>query len=191
MEMASCKGQRSQSLALDILGTRFLFPQRGISRSAQTTRAEPEQPALHNFRSFCAAVGQAVGRSTRLQKLPNQHPAPASHLPLRTRYRGTARILPSLSSSSDSIEQLRQTFLQSLGNLLDIHQRNIPNAALDSTVVSSVQPATLCGFFLIDFLFLADAADGTAKSDANVERHHAASCRSPVDAYTPYESHSY
>jgi hypothetical protein len=33
--------------------------------------------------------------------------------------------------------------------------------------------------------------NGTAKTDADVEGHHPASCGSPADAYTPNESHSY
>ncbi|GEM_PF-6897471 len=52
-----------------------------------------------------------------------------------------------------------------------------------------MQPASLRGLFLIDFLFCADAADGAAKPDADVEGHCAASCRSTADAYTSDESH--
>lgn len=86
-------------------------------------------------------------------------------------------------------EQLRQALPQPLRHLLDIHQRHIPNPALDSAVVGPVHPATLGGLFLIDLLFLADATDGATKSDADIEGHHAASCGSPADAYTLDESH--
>lgn len=46
---------------------------------------------------------------------------------------------------------------------------------LDAAVVRPVQPAALRRLFLIDLLFLADAADGTAKSYADVERHRLSS----------------
>jgi hypothetical protein len=62
----------------------------------------------------------------------------------------------------DPTEQLRQALLQPLGDLLDIHQRHIPDPALDPAVVGPVQPATFGGLFLIDPLFLADATDGAA-----------------------------
>jgi hypothetical protein len=44
---------------------------------------------------------------------------------------------------------------------------------------------------LISSLFLAYAADGTAKSDVDVEGHHHASCGSPADVYTSDKSHYY
>jgi hypothetical protein len=54
-----------------------------------------------------------------------------------------------------------------------------------------VKSAPLGGLFLVDALLLANATDSAAETDANIERHYAASWRSPADAYTSDESHSY
>jgi DNA-binding NarL/FixJ family response regulator len=53
--------------------------------------------------------------------------------------------------------------------LADIHQRHIPDAALDTAVVRPMQAGSLGSLFLIDLLFLAYATDGAAKPDANIE----------------------
>ena len=92
-------------------------------------------------------------------------------------------------SNSNAAKQLGQALFQPLRDLLDIHQRHIPDATLDATVVRPVQAASLGSLFLIDLLFLADATDRAAKPDADIEWHRSASWRSPADAYTPDESH--
>src|SRR5262245_46526534 len=93
--------------------------------------------------------------------------------------------LVAASQRSNSTKQLRQAPLQPFGNLLDIHQRHIPHAAFDATVIRSVQSASLSGLFLIDLVFLADVADGAAKADADVERHRHQSWHLPADVCTP------
>jgi hypothetical protein len=75
------------------------------------------------------------------------------------------------ASGLDTRKQFRQGLLQTLGYLSDIHERHISNSALNTAVIRSVQSASLGGFFLIDLLFLAYAADGAAKSDADIEGH--------------------
>jgi len=52
-----------------------------------------------------------------------------------------------------------------------------------------VQAASFCRLFLIDVLDLANAADGAAKADANVERHELHLRREESDTYTADESH--
>ena len=84
---------------------------------------------------------------------------------IRVRWRGRAH--------SDAAKQFSQTSPQSSGNLLDIQQRHVPDASLDTTVVRAMQPASLSSLFLIDLLLLADAPDCTAKTDADVEGHDA------------------
>jgi len=64
-------------------------------------------------------------------------------------------------------EQFRQALLQSLSDLFDIHQRHIPNATLDATVIRAVQSASFGGLFLIDSLFPTHAADRSAKTDTD------------------------
>ncbi len=71
----------------------------------------------------------------------------------------------------DSLKEARQTRFQPPCHPFDIHQGDIAHTALDATVVGPVQPASLRCFLLIDALFLADAANGTAKSDANIDGH--------------------
>jgi hypothetical protein len=68
-------------------------------------------------------------------------------------------------------KQLRQTLPQSSGNLFNVHQRHIPDPSLDTAVVRPVQPAPLRSLFLIDLLLLANTANRTAESDADIERH--------------------
>jgi hypothetical protein len=75
------------------------------------------------------------------------------------------------SGISDTAEQVRQVFLQPFGNLLDIHERYLPDAALDPAVVRAVQPAPLGSLLLIDLLFLPYASNGATETDADVERH--------------------
>jgi hypothetical protein len=70
----------------------------------------------------------------------------------------------------DSIEQFGQALLQSVGDFFDIHQRHVPKAPLNPAAIRPVQSAPLGSLFLIDRLLLAYAADGAAKSDADVER---------------------
>jgi len=71
----------------------------------------------------------------------------------------------------DALKQLWQARLQSLGDLFKVHKGDVPHPALYATVVCPVQPAPLRSLFLIDPQFLADATDGAAKPDANIERH--------------------
>jgi hypothetical protein len=52
-----------------------------------------------------------------------------------------------------------------------------------------VQPTPIRSLFLIDLLLLANAADGAAKSYADVERHRPQSSVHAADAYTADESH--
>ncbi len=65
----------------------------------------------------------------------------------------------------------RAKCFQPLGSFFDVHQRNIAHTALDATVVRSVKPAPLRSLFLIDALFFADTAKGTAKADTNIDWH--------------------
>jgi hypothetical protein len=52
-----------------------------------------------------------------------------------------------------------------------------------------MDPASLGGFFLINFLLFPYAADCTAKSNTNIERHRTLSSVRVDDAYTADESH--
>ena len=51
------------------------------------------------------------------------------------------------------------------------HAAASPDASLDAAVIRPVKSASLRSLFLIDSLFFANAPDGAAKTDANVERH--------------------
>lgn len=73
----------------------------------------------------------------------------------------------------DATEQVRKSSSQPFGDLFDIPQGYISNAALDTAVVRPVQSASLGRLFLVDLLRFAYATDGAAKSAANVERHRA------------------
>jgi hypothetical protein len=75
------------------------------------------------------------------------------------------------AGASETGKQIRQARLQSLRYSLDIQERNISHTAFDSAEVCPMQPATFRSFFLIDPLCLANAADCTAKPDADIERH--------------------
>jgi len=90
---------------------------------------------------------------------------------------------------SNAAEQIRQTGLQAFGDLPNVHERHVPNPALDPAVVRPVHPAALRSLFLIDLLLLTDAANGAAKSDADVERHWLTSSGRAADAYTADGSH--
>jgi hypothetical protein len=68
-------------------------------------------------------------------------------------------------------KQISKALLQTLGDLFDIHQGYIPDAALDAAIVRSVQSASLRSLFLVDVLVLPYSADCPAKPDANIERH--------------------
>jgi hypothetical protein len=68
-------------------------------------------------------------------------------------------------------KQFRQTRFQTLCHPFDVYQRNISYSAFDSAVVCPVQSAPLSRLFLIDLLFLAEATDGAAKTDANIDGH--------------------
>jgi hypothetical protein len=91
----------------------------------------------------------------------------------------------------DATKQLRNTFLQSFGNLLNIHERHVPDPAFNSAVVRPVQSASLGGLFLINSQLLAHAADRPAKTDADIGWHCADVRRIAADAYTADESHFY
>jgi hypothetical protein len=52
-----------------------------------------------------------------------------------------------------------------------------------------MQPAAIRSLFLIDLLLRAYAADGAAKTDADVERHCPSVSGLAADAYTADESH--
>jgi hypothetical protein len=71
----------------------------------------------------------------------------------------------------EAAKNVGQRCLESFRNLLDIQQRDISHPAFNSAVIRPVQPASLCGFFLIDLLFLADATDSATKPDANIYWH--------------------
>ena len=90
---------------------------------------------------------------------------------LRERLKGYLPIGKGSALPLDPLEQARKTGFQALGNLFDVHQRDIPHTALDTAVVGPVKAATLRRLFLIDLLFLADATNCTTKPDANIERH--------------------
>lgn len=86
------------------------------------------------------------------------------------------------SAPSDPLKKTGKTCLQPLGNLLDVHQRHVPNPALDTAVVRPVQPASLRRLLLVDLLLLPDAADGATKSDADVQWHREPSWGLAADA---------
>jgi len=79
--------------------------------------------------------------------------------------------------TSKTAEQVREGRFQAFGHLFDVDQRDIPDSALNATVVRSVESATLGRFLLIDLLRLAYAANRTAKPNPNVDRHHLKSSR--------------
>ncbi len=64
----------------------------------------------------------------------------------------------------------------------NVHQRHVPDAPLNSAVVGPVQPAALGSLFLIDPLLFANAPDGAAKADSDVERHRMSCSRHAADA---------
>jgi hypothetical protein len=69
-------------------------------------------------------------------------------------------------------KQVRKTRLQTFGHFFDVHERDIPHAALDSAVVSPVEPAALRRLFLIDPLSLAYAANSATEPDPDIDGHH-------------------
>jgi hypothetical protein len=95
------------------------------------------------------------------------------------------------SFSSQPRKQLRKRDLQTLGNLFDIDERNIPNPSLHAAVVGPVQPASLGGFFLIDLLLFPNTANCATESDADVQCHSLPSWDCAADTYTADESHFY
>ena len=70
-----------------------------------------------------------------------------------------------------ALEKTRQRRFQTLGDLLNIHYRDVSDPALDPRIVSPVQPAPLRRLFLIDLLLLAYATDGATKPDADIDGH--------------------
>jgi hypothetical protein len=56
---------------------------------------------------------------------------------------------------SDAAKQVPQAGSQPPGNLLDVNQGQIPDAALNAAVVGTVKPASFGSFFLVDLLFFA------------------------------------
>src|ERR1700693_6156714 len=90
---------------------------------------------------------------------------------------------------SHAAKQFGQAAPQPFGNLFDVDQRQVPNAALNPAVVGPVKVASLCSLFLADSLPFAQTADGTAKADANVERHSPLFSWLVVHSYTADESH--
>lgn len=68
-------------------------------------------------------------------------------------------------AASNRPEQIGQTLPESFGYLFDVHQRNVPDSALDPNVVGAVQAASLRGLFLIDLLFLADADEWRGQNE--------------------------
>ena len=72
---------------------------------------------------------------------------------------------------SNPTEQVRERGFQTLSDLFNIYQRHITHTALDAAVIRSVKSAPLRSLFLIDALFFADTAKGTAKADTNIDRH--------------------
>lgn len=90
---------------------------------------------------------------------------------------------------SDVAKQIPQANPQSSGNLLDVDQGQIPHTALDPAVIGPVKPAALCSHFLADSLLFPQAADRTAKADADVGRHRSLLSWLAVHPYTADESH--
>jgi hypothetical protein len=74
-------------------------------------------------------------------------------------------------SLSDALKQARQTRSQPLGDLFEVHKGNVADASLYAAVVGPVQATPLRRFLLIDSLLLADATNGAAKTDANIDGH--------------------
>jgi hypothetical protein len=72
---------------------------------------------------------------------------------------------------SEAAEQIGQSGFQPLCSFFDVQQRHIAHTALDAAVIGSMKPAPLRSLFLIDALFFADAAKGTAKAYTNIDRH--------------------
>ena len=70
---------------------------------------------------------------------------------------------------SETAEQLRQGVFRPLATFSMFTSETFLKP--DSAVVHPVQVATLRRLFLIDLLFVAYAADGAAKPDANIELH--------------------
>ena len=86
------------------------------------------------------------------------------------------------SASPAEVKLVEKTLVSPFCDLLDIHQRNIPDPSLDTAVVRPMQPASLRSLFLIDLLFLANATDCAAKTDADIEGHRVRSWPSTADA---------
>jgi hypothetical protein len=76
-----------------------------------------------------------------------------------------------LGDSSNASEEFGERNLQTARDLLNVDQRDIPNASLYAAVVSAMETAPFSRFFLIDTLFLANATGSTTKSDSDIERH--------------------
>jgi hypothetical protein len=72
---------------------------------------------------------------------------------------------------SNAAEQSWQARLQPSSDLLDIHQRHVPDSPFDAAIVSPMQAAPFRSLFLIDLLGLAYATDCAAKTDADVDGH--------------------
>jgi hypothetical protein len=64
----------------------------------------------------------------------------------------------------DPPKYLWEARLESLRNLLDIHERHVPDPALDTAVAGSVQSTPFRCFFLIDTLFHTHSGGGSRAS---------------------------
>src|SRR5215472_17437623 len=91
--------------------------------------------------------------------------------------------------ASDRLEYLGQTGSESFRDPLNVHQRHVPDSPLDPAVIGPMQSTPLCSFFLVNSLLLADAADSTTESNADVERHCPTSSICAAYAYTADKSH--
>jgi|SRR6516165_947840 len=89
----------------------------------------------------------------------------------------------------NSFEHFWQAYSQALANLLNIHQRNVPNSPLNAAIVRAVEPASFGSLLLINPLLLTNATDSAAKTDADVERHRLPSWGLVAYTYTSDESH--
>ena len=89
----------------------------------------------------------------------------------------------------DAAEQIPQAGPQSLGDLFDVDQGQVPDAPLNAAVIGAVKPASFSSLFLVDFLPFAQTTDYTAKTNADVG-HFVQLSRRASDPYTADESHS-
>jgi hypothetical protein len=90
---------------------------------------------------------------------------------------------------SDPAKQFLQADLQTLANLFDVDQGEIPDATFNAAVIGAVKPASFRCFFLANPLPFAHTTDCATKPDADVGWHELPLSPGASHTATADESH--